>query len=239
MIAKNLRAFKFCFEKELLKNPGAMGKALVRWAINSDGSVSEVKIVRSDIKGETFQNCLKEAISTLKFPRLGMGRAIIYYPFIFKPSSPKEEGSPPTGRKGSESEKRGLEKFRRKRGDRVPQANGGRMLVFPGQLIFRGALSREQIVRVVKMHLYQIEYCYKEQLRFNPKLEGKMLLRWVINGNGFVQNAIVIDTTMRLMKSYRNLKDCIIERISHWKFPQPAGRGIVVVNYPFVFRSVQ
>jgi hypothetical protein len=33
------------------------------------------------------------------------------------------------------------------------------------------------------------------------------------------------------------VEQCIIDRIKTWKFPAPAGGGVVTVNYPFIFKS--
>ncbi len=34
-----------------------------------------------------------------------------------------------------------------------------------------------------------------------------------------------------------NVERCIASRIEAWRFPSPAGGGIVEVSYPFVFRA--
>lgn len=106
------------------------------------------------------------------------------------------------------------------------------MRISPGRLILQGALSKEEIARVVRMHWYQIRYCYESELRANPKLAGKIVVRWVIEGTGYVQTASVAETTM----NNERVENCIARRVRRWKFPQPKGGGIVVVNYPFLFQ---
>ena len=44
---------------------------------------------------------------------------------------------------------------------------------------------------------------------------------------------MVTETTMK----NKNVENCIKAKIKTWKFPAPAGGGIVEVNYPFVLRS--
>ncbi len=105
--------------------------------------------------------------------------------------------------------------------------------IVPGRLILKGALSKEEIARVVKANWYQIKYCYESQLRHNPKLSGKIVVQWIIAGNGFVQSAVVISSTMNNSR----VENCITRRILRWKFPQPQGGGIVRVKYPFVFQT--
>lgn len=105
--------------------------------------------------------------------------------------------------------------------------------ISPGRLSLRGSLSKAQIARVVRMHWYQIRYCYESQLRRNPNLSGKIVIKWVIAGTGYVQTAAVAQTTM----NNERVENCIARRVRRWKFPQPKGGGIVVVNYPFLFRK--
>lgn len=107
-----------------------------------------------------------------------------------------------------------------------------RVRIQPGRLFLKGSLSKSQIARVVRQNWYQIRYCYESQLRKNPKLAGKIIIRWIISGSGNVQTASTASTTM----NNERVENCIVRRVNRWKFPQPAGGGIVVVNYPFIFR---
>ena len=34
-----------------------------------------------------------------------------------------------------------------------------------------------------------------------------------------------------------NVENCLASRIKTWVFPKPKGGGIVIVNYPFVFKQ--
>jgi pSer/pThr/pTyr-binding forkhead associated (FHA) protein/uncharacterized membrane protein YgcG len=107
-----------------------------------------------------------------------------------------------------------------------------RIRIQPGRLFLKGSLSKEQIARVVRQNWYQIRYCYESQLRKNPKLAGKIIIRWIISGSGNVQTANTASTSM----NNERVENCIVRRVLRWKFPQPQGGGIVVVNYPFIFR---
>lgn len=107
--------------------------------------------------------------------------------------------------------------------------------ITPGRLILKGALSKEQIARVVQMHWHRIRFCYESQLSANPSLAGKIVVRWVISGTGDVQSATVVETTM----NNERVENCIARSIQRWRFPQPEGGGIVVVNYPFLFRVAE
>jgi pSer/pThr/pTyr-binding forkhead associated (FHA) protein len=102
----------------------------------------------------------------------------------------------------------------------------------PGRLILKGALSKREIARVIRMYWAQIKFCYERQLMKNPKLAGKIVVRWKIGGNGSVTSASVVQTTM----NNERVENCITRRIGRWRFPKPRGGGSVNVNYPFIFR---
>lgn len=102
----------------------------------------------------------------------------------------------------------------------------------PGRLILKGALTKEQIARVIQMHWAQIRYCYEKELTKNPKLGGKVVIAWRIGGTGAVETANVKSTTM----NNDAVENCITRRIIRWKFPVPQGGGVVDVNYPFIFK---
>ena len=56
---------------------------------------------------------------------------------------------------------------------------------------------------------------------------------WSTQAADTVEKVVVTETTI---KSAR-VGQCLAEKIKGWRFPQPAGGGIVEVNYPFVFKS--
>lgn len=96
-----------------------------------------------------------------------------------------------------------------------------------------GALSADVIKRVINENKNQIRYCYEFELQRTPDLEGRVLMSWIIDGNGYVSKAEVRESTL----NNANVERCLSERIRTWRFPAPAGGGIVEVNYPFVFKS--
>ncbi len=93
--------------------------------------------------------------------------------------------------------------------------------------------DRELVRRVVQSHHSQLRYCFENELIRNPKLGGRVLVKWVITGDGSVSNASVAATTMNNSKA----ESCMVSRVRSWKFPPPKGGGIASISYPFVFRS--
>ena len=96
-----------------------------------------------------------------------------------------------------------------------------------------GSLDPEIIRRIVREHAGQIRYCYERELTRSPGIYGKIVMKWVINGEGKVTQATTAETQMR----NANVEGCLATKIKTWVFPKPKGGGIVIVNYPFVFKQ--
>lgn len=102
-----------------------------------------------------------------------------------------------------------------------------------GTPVILGSLDPEIIRRIVREHAGQIRYCYESELTRTPGLYGKIVMKWVINGDGKVMQATTAETQMK----NANVENCLASRIKTWVFPKPKGGGIVIVNYPFVFKQ--
>ncbi|MFU8802385.1 MAG: TonB family protein [Bradymonadaceae bacterium] len=105
--------------------------------------------------------------------------------------------------------------------------------VIPGPLESTGGLDREIIQRVVRQHRREIQYCYEQELQRHRELAGRVTIRFTVAATGSVISATVSDSSM----NSPNLDRCMTDRIRRWVFPEPTGGGIVIVNYPFNFRS--
>ena len=96
-----------------------------------------------------------------------------------------------------------------------------------------GTLDRSIIRRVVRQYRNEIRYCYERELQKNPKLAGVVKVKFTISGTGSVISALVSSTTLKNARVER----CVTNKVRHWVFPAPKEGGIVIVNYPFNFRS--
>ncbi|HXX30760.1 MAG TPA: adventurous gliding motility protein GltG [Myxococcaceae bacterium] len=96
-----------------------------------------------------------------------------------------------------------------------------------------GSIDRELIRRVVRSHLDQLRYCYDVQLTKNPKLSGKVAVKWVVSEQGTVSSSVVVQTTT----GNSELDTCVAGRVLTWVFPKPKGGGVAVVTYPFIFKE--
>ncbi len=103
----------------------------------------------------------------------------------------------------------------------------------PGTAEVIGALDRDVVRRVIREHLPRIRYCYERALTGHPGLTGKVLTRFTIGPTGLVADATLSEDTLHSAEA----TTCILNAVRSWEFPKPRGGGVVVVNYPFLFRQ--
>ncbi len=95
-----------------------------------------------------------------------------------------------------------------------------------------GALHRQSIDHVIKQRLNRIRWCYEKELNKDRKLAGKIVVKFTISKTGEVSSAETFASTM----NNATVESCVNQRIEEMLFPIPAGNGIVIVTYPFIFK---
>jgi len=76
--------------------------------------------------------------------------------------------------------------------------------------------SGQEVVRVVQSHTRALQDCYKQELRYNSGISGKIVVRFTIDSDGTVTSASVITSTLNSPR----MEECIINRIKRWRnFP--------------------
>ncbi|MFO0601274.1 MAG: AgmX/PglI C-terminal domain-containing protein [Myxococcaceae bacterium] len=91
--------------------------------------------------------------------------------------------------------------------------------------------DRDLVLKVVRAHQHEIRFCYESGLSQNPELNGKVTVAWTIDGTGGVSIAEIAESGL----SNKKVEDCIVSRISRWKFPEPKGGQEVAITFPWVF----
>jgi hypothetical protein len=104
-----------------------------------------------------------------------------------------------------------------------------------GTAVVMGSIDKELIRKVIQDHAAQIRYCYEQQLAINPRLQGKVAIKWIINGDGAASSPQVDHSATTLEDS--KVHECMMSRITSWAFPKPKGGGIAVITYPWILRS--
>lgn len=107
--------------------------------------------------------------------------------------------------------------------------------VIPGQqeTVIMGALPWSIIDKFIREKLDFIRWCYERELSSDSSLQGKIIINFIIGATGKVAKSSVKRTTMHNEK----VEQCVARQIKKIVFPKPAGGGIVIVNYPFGFKS--
>ncbi len=87
VIRRNLARFKYCYEKQLNKNPNLSGKISVYFTIAPTGAVAKATVRESSMGNKTVEACTTKVMRSLKFPKpKGGGIVVVTYPFVFASS---------------------------------------------------------------------------------------------------------------------------------------------------------
>lgn len=87
VIKRYLSQIKYCYEKELTRNPNLAGKVVTSFTISGTGKVTECDVVESSLNDPTVEDCVSKIILRIQFPQpKGGGIVLVSYPFIFQSS---------------------------------------------------------------------------------------------------------------------------------------------------------
>ncbi len=85
VIKKHLSQIRYCYQKELNKNPGLYGKVVIKFVIAKDGTVSSARVNSTSMNNPIVENCICQRFMRFQFPEpKGGGICIVSYPFVFK-----------------------------------------------------------------------------------------------------------------------------------------------------------
>ena len=198
---------KECYDNLLEKDPDAVGRVVLQFAIMGDesvgGIVDEVKFSEdSELQDEDFRECVAQSMmSTVFDPPQGGGRVVVHYPFVFTNSEAEPRPVTPDDKP-------------------IPRVRQGEATV--------GPLDKDIIRRIVRAHIEEVRHCYNQGLAKNPDLAGRVAVHFTIAETGRVSNAEIASSTL----DDEDVGVCIVEAVERWKFPKPDEP--VEVTYPFV-----
>jgi hypothetical protein len=109
-----------------------------------------------------------------------------------------------------------------------------RIDVIPNPVSVTPGFDKELVRRVVRKHMNEIRYCYQKELQAKPHLLGRIVSAFAIGGNGAVLTSTIASSTV----GDAAVETCVAQAVRRWEFPKPAGSGLVMVQYPFVFKPV-
>jgi hypothetical protein len=95
-----------------------------------------------------------------------------------------------------------------------------------------GALSPDQVSRVVNAHLGALRACYTEEAMRNPRFRGGATLAWQISPSGDVTSSRTEGSTLNNAR----VEGCLLRQVKGWRFPK-AEAPTIVAGYSFRFVS--
>ena len=87
------------------------------------------------------------------------------------------------------------------------------------------------VQRVVRAHFPVMHACYLRGLARNPRLQGRVTTKFVIDSNGSVVSHELVCTSLPDDVAV----DCVVNAFGDLSFPKPDGSGTVTVVYPIIF----
>lgn len=87
IVRRHWNEIKYCYEKELAKDPNLYGKVAVFFRIGPVGSVIASQVAETTLGNSAAESCMVEQVKKWRFPAPeGGGVVEVTYPFIFKSS---------------------------------------------------------------------------------------------------------------------------------------------------------
>lgn len=80
---------RYCYEKQLARDPALEGQVILEIAIAPDGTVTSVDAVESSFATADVPDCVRDVVRRLSFPA-SSDASLIRYPFVFSASAPEE-----------------------------------------------------------------------------------------------------------------------------------------------------
>lgn len=109
---------------------------------------------------------------------------------------------------------------------RAAQTHGPQVRSNPATVV---GINGDVIRRVVQRNISQVNHCYEQGLRDNPRLAGRVSVFFVIAGGGSVLTSQVRESSLDVP----SVAACIAGAVQRWTFPVPEDSSPVRVTYPF------
>lgn len=76
--------------------------------------------------------------------------------------------------------------------------------------------SAQDVLKIVQNHTRALQDCYKQELKYDPSIKGKIVVRFVIDPDGLVATASIVSSTLNSPR----MEGCILTRVKGWRdFP--------------------
>lgn len=88
VIQRHLNGLRYCYQRELQKNPGISGKVVLKFVIAADGTVQATQVKEDTLGNQAVTRCLESRFQRMTFPSTGAGIVIVTWPMVFKDETP-------------------------------------------------------------------------------------------------------------------------------------------------------
>lgn len=86
VVKRHLSSIRYCYQRQLTRDPDLSGKMTVAFVIAADGSVSRASVKSSSLNEPSVEACVTNKFMTMQFPQpKGGGVVMVSYPFMFSP----------------------------------------------------------------------------------------------------------------------------------------------------------
>jgi hypothetical protein len=92
------------------------------------------------------------------------------------------------------------------------------------------SINSDELARFLRQRKMAIQSCYEKELKRNPTLRGRIVVRFVITPQGRAQEIDIEENTL----GNEGVAACIRNVVRSWTFPFSPSGGVTVA-YPFVF----
>ena len=82
-MAGRIDSLRRCVSEQKAREPDATGTLKMRWIIQGDGSVRDVKCLTSEYAQGAFAQCIAGVVKTIRFPRSSTAGQEVTFPFNF------------------------------------------------------------------------------------------------------------------------------------------------------------
>ena len=96
-----------------------------------------------------------------------------------------------------------------------------------------GVLDTEDVEATLKQHFDEIRGCYQRAGKAQRYAGGRVMLKFMVGGDGLAQDVLVIESTL----GNYDVERCLVEVGRRISFHAPAGHKSTTFEYPVEFRS--
>ena len=85
VVKRHMNQIRYCYQRELTKDPALTGKLVIDFVISAEGTVSQSKVKSSTMGNEAVEQCVVGRFARMAFPKPeGGGIVSVSYSFVFK-----------------------------------------------------------------------------------------------------------------------------------------------------------